>query len=195
LKNWVDRIESQLNVREKGMFSTQPQPNLRRQGGVNEVKNIPVEHVKSITVLRNGKIVNIEIPTKVSQPKGNLETKDDDKPREVEDVEEIVYKPVAPFPQRLLAPKNGTTNHDILEVFKQVKINIPLLDAIKQILSYAKFFKVLCTVKHKLFVKTKAFFTEHVSAIIQQKIPLKHKDLGSPTRSKHWCKSTTLLSL
>jgi hypothetical protein len=43
----------------------------------------------------------------------------------------------------LLAPKMGTTNQDVLEVFKQVKINIPLLDAIKQIPSYAKFLKDL----------------------------------------------------
>jgi hypothetical protein len=81
----------------------------------------------------------------------------------------------------LLAPKKGTTNQYILEVLKQIKINIILLDAIKQIPSYAKFLKDLCTVKRKLYVKTKAFFTKHVSAIIQQKIPSKHKDPGSPT--------------
>jgi hypothetical protein len=69
LKNSVDRIESQLNVREKGMFLSQPQTNPRTQGGVNEVKNIQVEHAKSVTVLKSGKIVNKEIPTKVSQPK------------------------------------------------------------------------------------------------------------------------------
>jgi hypothetical protein len=97
LKNSVDRIESQLNVREKGMFLSQPQTNPRTQGGVNEVKNIQVEHAKSVTVLKSGKIVNKEIPTKVSQPKGNLETKDDDKRREVEEVEERVYKPIASF--------------------------------------------------------------------------------------------------
>jgi hypothetical protein len=68
-----------------------------------------------------------------------------------------VYKLVAPFPQMLLELKKGTTNQDILEVFKQVKINIHLLDAIKQIPSYAKFLKDLCIVKRKLFVKTKAF--------------------------------------
>jgi hypothetical protein len=181
LKNSVNRIESHLNAREKGMFPAQPQPNPRIQGGANEIRNNQVEHAKSVTVLRSGKIVNKEIPTKVSQPKENSETKDGDKPSDVEDVEKRVYKPVAPFPQRLLAPKKGTTNQDILEVFKQVKINIPLLDAIHQIPSYAKFLKDLCTIKRKLSVKTKAFFTEHVSAIIQQKIPLKHKDPGSPT--------------
>jgi hypothetical protein len=74
---------------------------------------------------------------------------------------EKVYKHVAPFPQRLLTPKKGTENQDILEVFKQVKISIPLLDAIKQIPSYAKFLKDLCTVKRKLFVH-KTFLTEQV---------------------------------
>ena len=32
-------------------------------------------------------------------------------------------------------------NFEILDVLKQVKVNIPLLDAIKQIPSYAKFLK------------------------------------------------------
>jgi len=121
LKNSVDRIKSQLNVREKGKFSAQPEPNPGTRAGVNEVRNTQVEHAKSVAILRSGKVVNKEIPTKVSQPKGDLETKDDDKPSEVEDVEERMYKHVAPFLQRLLAPKNGTTNQDILEAFKQVR--------------------------------------------------------------------------
>jgi hypothetical protein len=75
----------------------------------------------------------------------------------------------------LLAPEY------ILEVLKQVKINISLLDAIKQIPSYAKNLKDLCTIKRKLFVHNKSFLTEQVSSIIQQKILLKHKDLGSMT--------------
>jgi hypothetical protein len=98
LKNSIDRIESQLNAREKGMFPTQPQPNPRTHYGVHEVENIQVEHAKSVTVLRSEKIVNKEIPTKVSQPKGNLETNDHDKPSEVDDIEKIVYKPIVPFP-------------------------------------------------------------------------------------------------
>ena len=38
--------------------------------------------------------------------------------------------PKAPYPKRLQAPKNGGKLEDILEVFKQVQINIPFLDAI-----------------------------------------------------------------
>jgi hypothetical protein len=66
-------------------------------------------------------------------------------------------------------------------VFKQVQINIPFLDAIQQISSYAKFLKDLVTVKRKTNVPKKVFMTEQVSAILQCKLPLKYKDLGCPT--------------
>ncbi|RVW63668.1 Transposon Tf2-8 polyprotein [Vitis vinifera] len=58
-----------------------------------------------------------------------------------------------------------------------------LLDMIKQVPSYAKFLKDLCTIKRGLNVNKKAFLTEQVSAIIQCKSPLKYKDLGCPTIS------------
>ena len=64
-----------------------------------------------------------------------------------------------------------------------MKVNIPLLDMIKQVLTYAKFLKDLCTVKKGLGIKKKAFLTEQVSAIIQSKALVKYMDLGSPTIS------------
>ena len=86
--------------------------------------------------------------------------------------------------RQLHAPiKKGTQYNDILEMFKQVSINIPLLDAIKQVPSYAKFLKDLCTVKRQTNVPQKAFLTEHLSSILQNKIPIKYKDPGSPTIS------------
>ena len=57
-------------------------------------------------------------------------------------------------------------NSEILETFKQVRINIPLLDAIKHVPSYVKFLKDLCTMKRKLNVKKKAFLAEQVSFIL-----------------------------
>ena len=64
-----------------------------------------------------------------------------------------------------------------------MKVNIPLLDKIKQVPTYAKFLKDLCTVKKGLGIEKKAFLTEQVSAIIQSKTPVKYKDPGSPTIS------------
>ena len=52
---------------------------------------------------------------------------------------------------------------------------------IKQVPTYAKFLKDLCTVKRGLNVDKKAFLIEQVSAIIQCKTPVKYKDSGCPT--------------
>ena len=68
-------------------------------------------------------------------------------------------------------------------MLRQVKVNIPLLDMIKQVPTYAKFLKDLCTVKRGLNVNKKAFLTEEVSAIIECKTPVKYKDPGCPTIS------------
>ena len=54
---------------------------------------------------------------------------------------------------------------------------------IKQVPTYAKFLKDLCTVKRGLGIENKAFLTEQVNAIIQSKTPVKYKDPGSPTMS------------
>ena len=54
---------------------------------------------------------------------------------------------------------------------------------IKQVPTYANFFKDLCTLKRGLNVDKKAFLTEQVSAIIQCKTPVKYKDPGCPTIS------------
>ena len=64
-----------------------------------------------------------------------------------------------------------------------MKVNIPLLDMIKQVPTYAKFLKDLCTIKRGLNVNKKVFLTEQVSVIIQCKSPVKYKDLGCPTIS------------
>jgi hypothetical protein len=40
------------------------------------------------------------------------------------------FVPKAPYPERLRAPKKNVQFPEILEVFKQVQINIPFLDAI-----------------------------------------------------------------
>ena len=95
--------------------------------------------------------------------------------------EEMLKKHTSPpFPQALHGKKGIRNASDILEVLRQVKVNIPLLGLIKQVPMYAKFLKDLCTMKRGLNVDKKAFLNEQVSAIIQCKSPLKYKDPGCP---------------
>ena len=89
-----------------------------------------------------------------------------------------------PFPQALKSKgKLLEGQSEILEHLTQVKINLPLLHVIKQLSTYAKVIKDLCTVKRKHHVKKTAFLTEQVSAVIEQKTPPKYKDPGCPTIS------------
>jgi hypothetical protein len=93
------------------------------------------------------------------------------------------FVPKAPYPERLRALKKNAQFSEILAVFKHVQINIPFLDAIQQVPSYAKFLKDLVTVKRKNNIPKKAFLTEQVSSILQCKLPIKYKDPGCPTIS------------
>ena len=86
----------------------------------------------------------------------------------------------------------------MLEVLRQVKVNIPLLDMIKQVPTYANFLKDLCTVKRGLNIDKKAFLAEQVNAIIQCKTLVKYKDLGCLTISvniRGTCVEKALLDL
>ena len=80
-----------------------------------------------------------------------------------------------PFPQSLRSRKNASQQAGILEVLREVKVNIPLLDIIKQVPTYAKFLKGLCTIKKGLGIDKKEFLTEQVSSIIQCKTMVKYK--------------------
>ncbi|XP_027166603.1 uncharacterized protein LOC113766630 [Coffea eugenioides] len=83
-----------------------------------------------------------------------------------------------PFPCRLAKTKKAEKEKEILDVFKKVEINIPLLEAIKQVPKYAKFLKDLCTHKRKLRGDKRVAVGENVSAMLQRKLPPKCGDPG-----------------
>ncbi|CAL9006569.1 unnamed protein product, partial [Prunus brigantina] len=75
--------------------------------------------------------------------------------------------------------KKEENEKDILETFKKVQINIPLLNAIAQIPKYAKILKDLCTNKRRFKEHEQVALSEEVSAVLQRKLPPKLKDPGS----------------
>ncbi|CAN6586202.1 unnamed protein product [Malus baccata var. baccata] len=92
-----------------------------------------------------------------------------------------VFPSNVPFPSRFMHTKKEEAERDILETFRKVQVNIPLLDAIKQVPRYAKFLKELCTTRKRMSTKEVVKVGENVSAILQRKLPLKCKDPGSFT--------------
>jgi hypothetical protein len=186
-----EQLTNHLGERDKGKLPIQAVNNPKTCSIGNSSNQ---EHVQEIVTLRSGKRVD----NKVVNPKADHVEEEEPKGEEVDDQKEgdvepstvtpVVKEPPralvpkAPYPERLQAHRNGGKLEDILEeVFKQVQINIPFLDTILQIPSYAKFLKDLVTVKRKMNVPKKAFMTEQVSAILQCKLPLKYKDPGCPT--------------
>ncbi|KAB2606299.1 S ribonuclease [Pyrus ussuriensis x Pyrus communis] len=89
--------------------------------------------------------------------------------------------PNVPFPRRFMQEKKEESEKDILETFRKVQVNIPLLDAIKQVPKYAKFLKDLCNTKRRRANKEVVKVSENVSAVLQRKLPTKCKDPGSFT--------------
>jgi len=71
----------------------------------------------------------------------------------------------------------------ILEIFKQVKVNILLLEAVEQVPSYVKFLKDLCTKKRAHQTPKKVFLAVNISEIIKSTVPVKYKDPRCPTLS------------
>ena len=178
----ISRLTNQQQVREKGKFPSQTQPNPR---GVHELSsssepNHRIDEVKAVITLRSGKEIKQLVPRTVEE---GQETKEAEPEEEVIKGNAMKNSTPPPFPQALKAKKKAINQAKILEVIRQVKVNIPLLDMIKQVPTYAKFFKDLCTVKRGLNVNKKAFLTEQVSAIIQCKTSVKYKDLGCSTIS------------
>ncbi|RVW58967.1 hypothetical protein CK203_107360 [Vitis vinifera] len=171
----ISRLTNLNTVTEKGKFPSQPSQNPK---GVHEVEtqegeSSKLREVKAVITLRSGKEIDQPLP-KVKQDEELMSRKPWSKraiTRREQWEENFTWK------------EGNQNSSEILEVLRQVKVNIPLLDMIKQVPTYAKFLKDLCTVKRGLHVTKNAFLTEQVSAIIQSKSPVKYKDPGCPTIS------------
>jgi len=138
----VGQIANHLGEREKRKLHGQPVPNLKLQfvGGSSSNLAHEQEHVQAIVTLRFGRQVdnqvvlpeeNLVVPQ--GQDSGRNEERDGETSKATPTVEDPPksFVPKAPYPERLQARKIGGKFEDILEVFKQVQINIPFLDAIQ----------------------------------------------------------------
>ena len=90
--------------------------------------NPMIDEVKAIITLRSGKEVEQPVPKPAEEGQ---------KAKEIEPEEEAIKENVVkkstppPFPQALRAKKKAINQTEMLEVLRQVKVNIPLLDMIK----------------------------------------------------------------
>ncbi|KAL6348603.1 hypothetical protein AAG906_016123 [Vitis piasezkii] len=158
----ISRLTNLNTVQEKGRFPSQPHQNPK---GIHEVEtqkgeSSQVRDVKALITLRSGK--KVESPT----PKPHVEEEEEEETKKREEIkgkkkdisegkedhdstvnsnpekelikEEMMKKHTSPpFPQALHGKKGIKNASEILEVLRQVKVNIPMLDMIKQVVEKA----------------------------------------------------------
>ncbi|WOH14159.1 hypothetical protein DCAR_0933675 [Daucus carota subsp. sativus] len=100
-------------------------------------------------------------------------------PKHNEGVKQVYPPP--PYPRILQKHKLDKQFAKFLDVFKKLQINIPFAEALKQMPSNAKFMKDILSRKLNIEELEIVVLTEECSAVLQQKLPPKLKDLGSFT--------------
>ncbi|XP_070022314.1 uncharacterized protein [Nicotiana sylvestris] len=88
-------------------------------------------------------------------------------------------RPPPPYLQRLAKQNNENQFKKFIDMMKSLSINVPLVEALEQILGYAKFMKKLVTKKRSMNCET-IKMTHQVSAIIHSMTP-KLEDPGAFT--------------
>nr|XP_027120589.1 uncharacterized protein LOC113737579 [Coffea arabica] len=130
----------------------------------------------SAMLLRNGKEIH---PTKPEATRNGKEQVTEEPEQEKVSTPPRIPKTSdinPPFPGRFTKAKKEESEKEILDTFRKVEINIPLLEAIRQLPKYARFLKELSTNRNKLNFQDKVRVGENVSAVLQKKLPQKCKD-------------------
>lgn len=92
-----------------------------------------------------------------------------------------VYVPHVPFLQRLARRNLKENQGKFVEVLSKLEINIPFIDATKEIPSYVKFLKAVLSNKRKLPETGVETRKGECNAILESKVQKKEADLGSLT--------------
>ncbi|XP_068305092.1 uncharacterized protein [Pyrus communis] len=123
-----------------------------------------------------------EASTKIEKSPKDRELNKKDSDKVSKEVQNLFNSCVPiPFPRRFMKSKKEQTNKEILDTFRKVQVNLPLLNAIKQVPKYAKFLKELCTNNRRFNDQETVALREEVSVVLQRKLPSKLKDASSFT--------------
>ncbi|XP_026398946.1 uncharacterized protein LOC113294781 [Papaver somniferum] len=175
LQTQVDTTTTEINdlkAQNSGKLPSQP---------LNPRYSVNVVTLRSCT-----RTVQPEDDEKNKDPKGTVlvteitdSSQTDEVPKENSKTHVSTYVPPLHFPCRFANSKKAEQDKEILDIFRKIHVNIPLIDAIKQVPKYARILKDLCTNKQRLTGNEVMKVEENTSAIMQKKLPLKCKDPGS----------------
>ena len=132
----IRKINKLLEVQERERFPSQTLPNPKGAYEVGSSSNSGMDEVKDIITFRSGKEVDQPMPKPVEETRKGVENEPEHIFLKADSMKHCMPPP---FPQALRRKKKVSQQAGILEVLRQVNVNIPLLDIIKQVPAYAKF--------------------------------------------------------
>ncbi|XP_062104029.1 uncharacterized protein LOC133815176 [Humulus lupulus] len=155
LENQVGQLANELRNRPHGTLPSDTE----------NPRNASNEHCKAVT-LRSGK--------ELENSKTNYGHEGE--PSSIQINQEIHKDAELPSKQKL-----DSQFKKFLDMLKQLHINIPLVEALEQMLNYVKFMKDILTRKRRLGEFEIVALTKECSSFLQNKLPPKMKDPGSFT--------------
>ncbi|CAN6552459.1 unnamed protein product [Malus baccata var. baccata] len=185
LEQQFGQIAAQISDREKGIFPSQTVPNPRGHEDCNVVwtlrcgksydnhANCTEQNLPAMPITAESEMPAAE-PDKSAEKQNLHSTKIIPK-----QISQRVYDPPLPYPERVIPKARDRQLKDFMQTLSKVQINIPLLDAIEKIPSYAKFLKEVCSSKKKVAYLDKVVLTEQCNVVFLHKLPPKKKDPGS----------------
>ncbi|KAK9018434.1 hypothetical protein V6N11_001410 [Hibiscus sabdariffa] len=202
LENQVGQISQVLKSRPIGGF---PSDTEVAKGATHEqckvistrsdrVLKPPTENRQGEAIISNPKVASdTDIPASVDTTTSTEE--DHNIPAEFEEEETAAApqprqprkdtleepRPPPPFPQRLKMQKQEYQYKKFVDILKHVHINLPLVEALQQMPSYAKFLKYMVSRKTRIREFETAAATEACLAMMHNKVPTKKTDPGSFT--------------
>ncbi|GKE44866.1 reverse transcriptase domain-containing protein [Tanacetum coccineum] len=132
----------------------------------------PVNPNAKTTIIYDDSEDEADEAEKEVEPSSSKQTKSDPPPLKA-------YKPKIPFPQRLRKEKMEECYAKVIDLIKEVRINVPLVDVLAGMPNYGKFLKDLVSNKSKMEQISAAFLNEECSIIVQNKLLPKLGDPGS----------------
>ncbi|CAN6562434.1 unnamed protein product [Malus baccata var. baccata] len=185
LEQQFGQLAAQISDREKGKFPSQTVPNPRGHEDCNVVRTLRCG--KSYDKRANCTEQNLHaVPNSAESERPVAELDKSEEKQNLHSTETVpqqisqrVYDPPLPYPERVIPKARDQQLKDFMQTLSKVQINIPLLDAIKKIPSYAKFLKEVCSSKKKLADLDRVVLTEQCSAVLLHKLLPKKKDPGS----------------
>ncbi|KAL7617803.1 hypothetical protein Lser_V15G04507 [Lactuca serriola] len=184
-KNTFSNIQAQIGdlatainkIEQRGRLPSQTEKNPNVSAiTLRSGKTLGESNPKRFSREEEDEVIMVEPSKVVAPPKEPVVPNVDQPESSNKPIKPLVIPP--PFPSRLAFSKKIEEENELFETFRKVQINIPLLNAIKKIPSYAKFLKDLCTKKRKFKANEKIQVNANVSAVIQKKLPPKCKDPG-----------------